>query len=230
MELLFVPEFAPQQFSRIIGDLSQPLFQRLVAFTVDDIGGGPQGRLGGLFVAQLAAGYLVAAGMIARLAGLGVRRLVAGRWVLFLGRGLRRGSAGRIRPGRSRLRGVLFVAGCGGVGGLAWLSRWLGLFFPEQLFHQCPVLQGWSQVRLTFQGLFVGVQRRFQLAAAGQGVAPIVVGVGIVAFGKLLRGGGVVAGFIEGQALPLRVLEMLCGFDRALLLKQLLALLVWPQP
>ena len=30
--LLFVPEFAPQQFGRVIRDLPQPLFQRLPAF------------------------------------------------------------------------------------------------------------------------------------------------------------------------------------------------------
>ena len=30
--MLFVPEFAPQQFGRVIRDLPQPLFQRLSAF------------------------------------------------------------------------------------------------------------------------------------------------------------------------------------------------------
>lgn len=35
LALLFQPEFAPQQLARIVGDLPQPLFQRLAAFAVE---------------------------------------------------------------------------------------------------------------------------------------------------------------------------------------------------
>ena len=64
----------------------------------------------------------------------------------------------------------------------------------------------------------------------GQGVATIVMGAGVVAFGEALGGGSVVAGLVQGHALPLAVLEVPRGLGRALLLQQALALLVRTQP
>lgn len=86
------------------------------------------------------------------------------------------------------------------------------------------------KLRLQLQGLLVGIQRGFQLAALGQGVATIVVGAGVVAFGKALSGSGVVAGLVQRHPLPLRVLEMLRRLAGPLLLQQALALLVGAQP
>lgn len=100
----------------------------------------------------------------------------------------------------------------------------------QQAFHQGLVGLRRTQVRLQFQGLLIGVDRGVQLAAAGQGVTAIVMGAGVVAFGKALGGLAVPAGFVQGDPLPLAVLEMRGGLGRALLLEQVLALLVRAQP
>ena len=61
MLLLFVPEFAPEQFTRLIGDLAQPLFQRFAVFAIEvDIGVADR-RHGGLLVAQFTAGDFIIA-------------------------------------------------------------------------------------------------------------------------------------------------------------------------
>ncbi|MCY1400464.1 hypothetical protein D9M71_155540 [compost metagenome] len=104
------------------------------------------------------------------------------------------------------------------------------VFLLEQLLYQRLVGQRRAQIRLTFQSLFVRVQGRLQLTAFGQGIASIVVGVGIVAFCEPLGGAGIVCGFIERHALPLVVFEAPSGFGRALLLEQVYALLVGTQP
>ncbi|MNX95657.1 hypothetical protein D3C86_1279400 [compost metagenome] len=93
------------------------------------------------------------------------------------------------------------------------------VFLLEQLLHQRLVGQRRAQIRLTFQSLFVRVQGRLQLTAFGQGIASIVVGVGIVAFGKPLGGACVVAGLIERHALPLMAFEASGGLGGALLLE-----------
>lgn len=71
MLLLFVPEFAPQQFAGVVRDLLQPLFQGLAAFTVKAGVRGAQGRGGGLLIPQLAARHVIATGL-RRGAGLGI--------------------------------------------------------------------------------------------------------------------------------------------------------------
>lgn len=83
---------------------------------------------------------------------------------------------------------------------------------------------------MTFKRLIVSIQCRFQLTAFGQGVTPIVVGVGVGALGKPLGGATVVAGFIERHTPPLRIFEMLRGLGRALLFEQVQALLIGTQP
>ena len=100
----------------------------------------------------------------------------------------------------------------------------------EQAFHQGLVGQGRAQIRLAFEGLFISIHGRLQLAAFGQGVATIVVGVGVVALGEPLGGARVVAGFVESHALPLVIFEVPGRLGRAFLLEQVLALLVGAQP
>ncbi|MNE16338.1 hypothetical protein D3C80_1092800 [compost metagenome] len=56
------------------------------------------------------------------------------------------------------------------------------------------------------------------------------MGTGAVALGELLCGRAIVAGFIQGQALPLRVLEPAGGGGGLLPLEQTLPLLVGAQP
>ena len=100
----------------------------------------------------------------------------------------------------------------------------------HQGFQQGFVFQRGLQVGLGFQGLFVGVDRRFQFTGFGQRIASIVVGVGIIAFGKAFDGFSVVTGFVQRHALPLRVLKVFGRFGGTLLLEQVLALLVGAQP
>ncbi|MNQ99401.1 hypothetical protein D3C85_1151340 [compost metagenome] len=83
---------------------------------------------------------------------------------------------------------------------------------------------------MTFKCLFVRIQRGLQLTTLGQGVATIVVGVGIVAFGEPLGGSAVIAGLVQGHALPLMIFEVLRGFGRVVLFEQVQALLVGAQP
>lgn len=123
------------------------------------------------------------------------------------------------------LHGLGFVAG----GGLRFRGGRVVFLF-EQLFHQRLVGQRRAQIRLTLQRLFVRVQGRLQLTAFGQGIASIVVGVGIVAFCEPLGGAGVISGLIERHALPLVVFEAPGGFGRALLFEQVHTLLIRTQP
>lgn len=46
MLLLFVPEFAPQQFAGFVGNLPQPLFKRLFLFAINLPFGGPASGAG----------------------------------------------------------------------------------------------------------------------------------------------------------------------------------------
>ena len=87
-------------------------------------------------------------------------------------------------------------------------------------------MQGRLQVRLQFEGLFIGIQCRFQLAAARQGITAIVVRAGRAAFGEAPGRCTVVAGLVEGQALLLRVFEAFGGVTGTLLAQQRLALLI----
>ena len=169
------------------------------------------GRIGGrgvLFIPQLAARDFIGAGFRRRCARLlGVRRGL-------LAVGFRFAVVRRLR-GRARRR--FLRGGLGLVTGV--FVRFNGrrsVFLLEQTFHQRLVGQGRAQIRLTFQRLFVSIQRGFQLTAFGQGVATIVVGVGVVAFGEPLGGAAVVAGLVERHALPLSIFEMLRGLGRAL--------------
>src|SRR5690606_33285965 len=77
-----------------------------------------------------------------------------------------------------------------------------GLVLAQCLADQRAVAPRLGQLRIVAQGLAVGVQGGGQLAAPGQRVAAVVVGGGIVAGGEGLRGGGVVAGAVEGDAAP----------------------------
>ncbi|MNY46063.1 hypothetical protein D3C86_1812100 [compost metagenome] len=58
MLLLFIPEFTPQQLRRLVGDLSQPLFEGLALFTVQGAGAGIGRWAGGLLVVTLAGARL----------------------------------------------------------------------------------------------------------------------------------------------------------------------------
>ncbi|KWV87783.1 hypothetical protein PFLmoz3_02477 [Pseudomonas fluorescens] len=78
--------------------------------------------------------------------------------------------------------------------------------------------------------MFIRINGRFKFTGLGQGIAAVVVGIGVAALGKPLDGLGVIAGFVQRHALPLRVLEVFCGFGRAFVLEQVLALLVGAQP
>jgi hypothetical protein len=62
--------------------------------------------------------------------------------------------------------------------GIAVGRLFLGLGFAllQQFCTSALLSSAGLQVGLALQGLFVGVQRGFQLAAAGQGIASIVVG------------------------------------------------------
>jgi hypothetical protein len=71
MLLLFVPEFAPQQLTGFVGDLSQPLFERLFLLAIDL----PVPRFAG------SAGRLIAVGSCARSLLVGRGFLIAGRAV-----------------------------------------------------------------------------------------------------------------------------------------------------
>ncbi|MNV34661.1 hypothetical protein D3C71_1260880 [compost metagenome] len=162
-----------------------------------------------LFVTQFAARNLVAP-----------RFRRCGGW-LFLTRAARLPLGFRFAAARGLCGGTgrwLRRFGFGpGVAGGVWLRR--SIFLLEQAFDQRLVGQCRTQIRLTFQCLFVSVQGRLQLTAFGQGIASIVVGVGIVAFGKPLGGACVVAGLIERHALPLMIFEASGGLRRALLLE-----------
>lgn len=124
------------------------------------------------------------------------------------------------------------MAGLGGFVILVFCLRLrLGFcLFLDQGFYQGLVFQCRLQVGLGFQGLFVGVDGRFEFTGPGQGVAAIVVGIGVITLGKPLDGLGIVAGLVQGDALPLGILEMFGGFGGAFLLEQVLALLVRTQP
>lgn len=75
MLLLFVPEFASEQFTRIIRDLAQPLLQRLALFTIDAVAGRAHRWSGVVFIPQLAARDVIGAGFRRGFALLvGVRR------------------------------------------------------------------------------------------------------------------------------------------------------------
>ena len=56
MLLLFVPEFASQQFAGVVGNLSEPLFQRLALFFAGLVGGRYR-RARGLLVTGLTVGF-----------------------------------------------------------------------------------------------------------------------------------------------------------------------------
>src|SRR5450830_966379 len=222
MLLLFVPEFAAQQFAGVVRDLLQPLFQGLAMFTVQAGVARAQRRGGGLLIPQFAAWHVIAA-RLWRGAGLGIAgaglALAWGRWLATCG----------TLPAGARLRSL---AGLGGfvIFVFCRLGR-LGLrLLLYQAFHQCLVFQGWQQIRLGFQRLLVGVDGRFQLTGPGQRVAAIVVGVGVAALGKALDGLGVVTRLVQRHALPLRVFEVFGGFGGAFFLQQVLALLVGAQP
>ena len=100
----------------------------------------------------------------------------------------------------------------------------------HQGFHQGFVFQCRLQIGLGFQGLFIRINGRFKLTGLGQGIATVVVGIGVAALGKPLDGLGVITGLVQRHALPLRVLEVFGGFGRAFVLEQVLALLVGAQP
>ena len=100
----------------------------------------------------------------------------------------------------------------------------------QQLFDQGLVVQRRLQLGVALQRLFVGIHRRGQLVALGQGVAAVVVGDGAVAAGEAFRGGRVVAGAVQRLALPLRITEVLGGLLGFVRLQQALALLVRAQP
>ncbi|MNF16811.1 hypothetical protein D3C76_979430 [compost metagenome] len=72
---------------------------------------------------------------------------------------------------------------------------------------------------MPFEGLLIGIHCCLQFAALGQGVATIVVGMGVVALGEPLGGAAVVAGFVEGHALPPVIFEVPGGLGRAFLLE-----------
>src|SRR5690606_14679891 len=79
--LLFVEEFAPQQFARVVRDLPQPLFQGVALLAVQRLGAGGLGRVRVVAGAglRLAVLRLLLAGVILRLAlslRLGVRLLL----------------------------------------------------------------------------------------------------------------------------------------------------------
>ena len=81
--LLFVPKFTPQEFTRLVRDLPQPLFQRLPLFGVQRFRGSALevvAGLAGVFVG-VASGFSlgICLGLIGLLAGLGC--LLVG-WVL----------------------------------------------------------------------------------------------------------------------------------------------------
>ena len=61
MLLLFVPEFAPEQFTRLIGDLAQPLLKGFAVFAIEIGIGVADRRHGGLLVAQFTARYFIIA-------------------------------------------------------------------------------------------------------------------------------------------------------------------------
>lgn len=166
---------------------------------------------------------------------------------------LRRSSRLRLPAGWSRRRGLglLRIDGrrvarrpLAASGWRALLARFLALFLvlaglllrrlflalAQQFLDQGLVALRGDQLRLALQGLFVGVDGGFQFALAGQGVATVVVIVGLVALGEGLGRGGVVAGLVERQAFPAEVLEALRRLVRLAPLQQALALLVRTQP
>ena len=91
--------------------------------------------------------------------------------------------------------------------------RLLGLLLAlaQQFLDQGLVLGRLLQLRIDFQGPFVGVYGCFQLVTAGQGVAAVIERGRAVILGELFGRRRVVACFIERQATPVRVLEALGG-------------------
>ena len=175
-----------------------------------------------MLVAQFAAWHFVAAWLWRS----GCLSLTGAGFALAVGRLL--ATLCRLCAG-TRLRSL---AGLGGF--VIFVFCWrlcLGLrLLLHQGFHQGFVFQCRLQIGLGFQGLFIRINGRFKLTGLGQGIATVVVGIGVAALGKPLDGLGVIAGFIQRHALPLRVLEVFGGFGRAFVLEQVLALLVGAQP
>ncbi|MNM96971.1 hypothetical protein D3C81_1094660 [compost metagenome] len=180
-------------------------------------GNRPLGRLGdAVIVATLVSGSgLAVVAVLAGLFGVGL--------FIVAGRALRR-AAGRAA--------IALGLAAGRALGIVFGRLFLGLCFAllQQLLDQCLVIQRRLEIRLALEGLLIGIQGGFQLAAAGQGIASIVVGRCRIALGKGLGGRGVVAGLVQRHAAPLRVLEVPGGLRRAVLFKQALALLVGAQP
>lgn len=94
------------------------------------------------------------------------------------------------------------------------------------MLDQLLVVQGHAQLAIDFQRRFVGIQRCFQIAIAGQGIATVVMIGGVLAEGKALRSSDIVAGLVERMTLPLWINETLCGLSRLALAQQTYALLI----
>ncbi|MNT84492.1 hypothetical protein D3C72_2245080 [compost metagenome] len=82
MLLLFVPELASEQFSRFIGDFTQPLFQRFAVFAIEVVIGAAQRWGGGSLVAQFTARHFIIT-WLGRVVGVGLRL----GWILHHGFG-----------------------------------------------------------------------------------------------------------------------------------------------
>src|SRR5690606_29195063 len=84
--------------------------------------------------------------------------------------------------------------------------------------------------RSELQCLIVGLDGRFVLLVARQGIAAIVMIAGGVALGKTLCRAGIVASLIASKTLPAIILEVFGGLARTVLFKQAHALLIRARP
>ncbi len=75
--------------------------------------------------------------------------------------------------------------------------------------HNIAIGQRIGHVGLVLQSLFIGRQRVFQFALAGQSIATVVVGIRAVSLRKVFRGGGKISLSIGGACAQLRILGQL---------------------
>ena len=189
MQLLFIPEFAPQQFRRVIGDLPQPLFKGLTLFGVE---AGGHRALGGVDDVVVGAPLIARCGLavvaaFARCFGAGV--FVTARCAL--GR-----AAGRTAVAFGFAAGCALGFAAGGLlfGGLGVVAAIAGGWWPARSSQRMAPA-------LALKGLGAPAQpgaRRHTLAialvalAAALAWAPPVGGIPLAAYlsvGLLLVGG-----------------------------------------
>ena len=137
--------------------------------------------------------------------------------------------AGLIRLTLS-LRLLCTTAGLGSVLLVALFAALRILTLFEQILQQVTGVQRILHVRVDFEYLLIGINRRFDFAEPRKCVAEVIQVVNVFLAGESGRARAVFAGTVLGDRLPDRSLNQLASFHRVAFIEFVLSLLIFREP